>query len=103
MFLHLALGFVLIAVSVVIHGVGTLMVIDRLTKVLKRHQGRRRRITKGALTIRVVSSLLLLHLLEASAWAALNGFLTNKLTAAPSPDENAMRGGSLVSGPCGPS
>jgi voltage-gated potassium channel len=71
MLVHLALAFVLIGVSVVIHGLGTLVVIVRLTNALQSHKGGRGRITSGILTIRVVSSLLLLHLLEASAWAAL--------------------------------
>jgi hypothetical protein len=71
MLVHLALAFVLIGVSVVIHGLGTLVVIVRLTNALQSHKGGRGRISSGILTIRVVSSLLLLHLLEASAWAAL--------------------------------
>jgi voltage-gated potassium channel len=71
MLVHLALAAVLIGVTVVIHGVGTLAVIARLATALRRHTGSRGRITSGLLTIRVVSSLLLVHLVEASAWAAL--------------------------------
>src|SRR5688572_15906144 len=71
MLVHLALAVVLIGVSVVIHGVGTLVVIARLANALQRRKGSGGRITSGLLTIRVVSSLLLVHLLEASAWAAL--------------------------------
>jgi voltage-gated potassium channel len=70
MFVHLALAFVLIGVSVVLHGVGTLLVIVRLAGALQRNPSRGR-VASGALTAGVVSSLLLLHLLEASAWAAL--------------------------------
>ena len=68
MLIHLMLGFGLVVVCVVIHGLGTLVVIDRFAKSLQSSQGR---IATGMLTIRVVSSLLLLHLLEASAWAVL--------------------------------
>ena len=71
MLIHLALAFVLIGVSVFIHGFGTLEVLVRLANTLQRRQGRRGRIPSGMLTIRVVISLLLLHLLEASSWAAL--------------------------------
>jgi hypothetical protein len=68
MFFHLALAFILIGVSVVIHGLGTLAVIVWLASVLQKRRGR---LASAVLTIRVVSALLLLHLLEASAWAAL--------------------------------
>lgn len=71
MLVHLALAFVLIGVSVAIHGLGTLAVIVRLANALKRRNGSRDRTTLGLLTIRVVTALLLLHVLEASAWAAL--------------------------------
>src|SRR5438128_2676306 len=71
MLAHLALAFILIGVSVVIHGLGTMVVIVRLTSALQRREARRGRMALGMLTIRVVSSLLLLHLVEASAWASL--------------------------------
>src|SRR4051794_26497003 len=69
MLVHVALGFVRVVVSVVLHGLGTLVVIDRLAGALRR--GGRGRFAAGLLTIRVVSCLLLLHLVEASAWAVL--------------------------------
>src|SRR4051794_30843649 len=71
MLVHLALAFVLVGVSVVVHGAGTLAVIVRLATALNRGPGRRGRIACGVLTARVVCSLLLLHLAEAAAWAAL--------------------------------
>jgi hypothetical protein len=71
MFVHLVLAFVLVAVSVVIHGLGTLVVIVRLGNALQGRKSSQGMITTGMLMIRVVSSLLLLHLLEALAWAAL--------------------------------
>jgi hypothetical protein len=68
MLIHLALAFALVGVSVVIHGLGTLVVIARLANAMRSRRGGR--VASGLLTIRVVGSLLLLHLLEASAWAA---------------------------------
>jgi hypothetical protein len=68
---HLALAFGLIGVSVVVHGLGTLVVIVRLAGALQRRAGGRGRIASSLLTVRVVGSLLLLHLVEAAAWAAL--------------------------------
>jgi hypothetical protein len=64
------LAFVLTGVSVVIHAFGTLAVIDRLGAVLEKRQDRGR-LASGMLTICVVCVLLILHLLEALAWAAL--------------------------------
>ena len=71
MLAHLALAFVLVVASVAVHGLGTLAVMVRLAGDLQRHPGGRSRFASGVLTVRVVSSLLLLHLVEASAWAAL--------------------------------
>jgi hypothetical protein len=71
MLVQLALAFVLIGVSVVIHALGTLAVIVWLANALQRRKGGWGRFASGMLTIRVVSALLLLHLLEASAWAGL--------------------------------
>jgi hypothetical protein len=71
MLLPLALAFVLIGVSVVIHALGTLAVIVWLANGLQERPDGRGRLASGMLTIRVVCALLLLHLLEASAWAAL--------------------------------
>ena len=71
MLVHLALGFVLIGVSVVVHGVGTLVVIGRMAAALRRAGCPRGGIASGVLTVRVVGSLLMLHLVEAAAWAAL--------------------------------
>jgi len=66
---HLALAVVLVGVSVVVHGLGTLVVLVRLSGALRRDVGGR--LAAGLLTVRVVVGLLLLHLIEASAWAAL--------------------------------
>lgn len=71
MLVPLVLAFVLIGVSVVIHGIGTLVVIDRLAIALQKSKGSRGRLASTVLTAGVVGSLLLLHLAEASAWAAL--------------------------------
>jgi hypothetical protein len=71
MLVPLAFAFVLIGVSVVIHACGTLAVIDWLENVLQKHQDDRGRLASGMLTIRAVCVLLMLHLLEASAWATL--------------------------------
>lgn len=71
MLVHLVLAFFLIGLSVVIHGVGTLFVIVRLASALARRKGARGRIASGILTARVVTSLLLLHLVEAAVWAGL--------------------------------
>lgn len=69
MLVHLALAVVLVGVSVVVHGLGTLVVLSRLAGALRRHGGGR--LAAGLRTVRVVVGLLLLHLVEASAWAAL--------------------------------
>ncbi|MFO0814706.1 MAG: potassium channel family protein [Gemmatales bacterium] len=72
MLVHLLLAFFLIGASVIIHGFGTLELQAWLANSLQRNQDRRGRIHSGLLTIRMVSSLLVLHLLEASSWAVLN-------------------------------
>jgi voltage-gated potassium channel len=71
MLVILTLAFVLVGVSVVIHAVGTLAVIVWLANTLQGRNSGWGKIASAMLTIRVVSVLLLLHLLEASAWAAL--------------------------------
>ena len=71
MLVNLALAFVLVGVSVVIHAFGTLAVIVWLANTLQGRKGGWGRFSSGLRTIHVVSVLLLLHLLEASAWAAL--------------------------------
>src|SRR5688500_16320871 len=71
MLVQLASALGLIIVSVVIHGLGTMAVILRLGRALEKQKGRRTSITSGLLTIRLVSALFTLHLLEASAWAML--------------------------------
>jgi len=71
MLVPLALAFGLIGVSVALHGLGTLLVMVRLTSVLHRRKNGRAGLASGVLTVRVVSSLLLLHFVEASAWATL--------------------------------
>lgn len=71
MLVHLALAFVLIAFSVAVHGAGTLALIGRLSSLLQRHVSVRVRFASVAVTAQVVSTLLVLHLIEASAWAAL--------------------------------
>jgi hypothetical protein len=71
MLVHLVMAFFLIGVSVVIHGLGTLAVIVRLASALRQRSAGSGRPASGVLTASVVCSLLLLHLVEASAWAAL--------------------------------
>lgn len=71
MLVHLAFAFGLICVSVIIHALGTVVVIVRLGRALQKREERRGYVASGLLTIRVISLLLLLHLLEASAWAGL--------------------------------
>ena len=71
MLVHLGLGFALVGLSVVIHCLGTMVVIARLGGALRQRDGDRGRIASAVLTARLVSSLLLLHLVEAAAWAGL--------------------------------
>jgi hypothetical protein len=70
MLVNLALAFSLVGVSVVIHGLGTLALLVRLSTALRK-KGGRGRLASGVLTARLISGLLVLHLLEASAWAVL--------------------------------
>ena len=71
MLVHLGLAFCLVGVTVVIHGIGTLAVLVRLAAAMQRRKAGWGRVASGVLAARVVCGLLLLHLVEASVWAAL--------------------------------
>src|SRR4051794_37329717 len=62
-------AFVLTSVTVVIHAMGTLEAIAHLSRVWQRQIAKPRSLTSEAQIVRVVSVLLLLHLLEAGVWA----------------------------------
>jgi len=84
MMLQLVIAFGLICVTVVIHAVGTLEAISHLARKWKQAENNRRFLASEIQVVRVVTILLLLHLLEAGAWAALytiGGFLPDVETA----------------------
>jgi voltage-gated potassium channel len=70
-----ALG--LTSVTVVIHALGTLEVIAHLSRVWQRKRENHGSLAAAFLIVRVVAALLLLHVVEAGAWAGF--FLVAKL------------------------
>jgi voltage-gated potassium channel Kch len=64
-----ALG--LTCVTVLIHALGTWVAIVHLARVWSKRQGNRKSLATGIQIVRVVSFLLLLHLVEAATWAVL--------------------------------
>src|SRR5262245_60398281 len=78
-----ALG--LAAITVIIHGVGTVGAAGRAAVLCKRREGRAGRLGAELLMVELVATLLLLHLGEAVVWAlfyVLVGGLPNLETAA---------------------
>lgn len=71
MIMQLMFAFGLICVTVVIHAVGTLEAITHLARRLERRGGKNRFMASEINVVRVVSVLLVLHLVEASVWAGL--------------------------------
>jgi hypothetical protein len=77
-------AFGLTSLTVLIHGVGTLAVIGRLSRSRRAQGATHRPLASGLLIVCVVSVLLFLHLIEASLWAGflwLEGALTGFETA----------------------
>lgn len=70
MILLLGVAFGLTCASVVIHALGTLEAIRHLSSKLQKLIGNQRRLASEIQVVRVVSLLLILHLVEAGAWAA---------------------------------
>lgn len=71
MVIALLWAFVLIGVTVLVHALGTLEAFAHLSRVWQRRQTRPRLLTSEIQIVRVVCALLLLHLVEAGAWAVL--------------------------------
>jgi len=71
MLLMLLFAFGLICVTVGIHALGTLHVITHLAQTWEKKAAHLGRFARGLQIVRVVSALLLLHLLEAVAWGGL--------------------------------
>jgi hypothetical protein len=69
MTLALLFAFGLISVTVIIHALGTLEAFAHLSRVWQRRKEKQGRLTSEIQIVRVVSVLLLLHLVEAAAWA----------------------------------
>jgi voltage-gated potassium channel len=84
MIVQLGIAFGLICITVVIHALGTLEAITHLARKRKQVGDQQRFLPSGIRVIRVVSVLLLMHLIEASVWAglyALSGLLPDLETA----------------------
>src|SRR5437773_8103098 len=67
MMILLSFAFVLTALTVVIHGAGTLLVLARLAVLRQGHKAQP--LTQALSVVRTVAALLILHVLEASVWA----------------------------------
>ncbi len=67
----LLFAFGLICVTVIIHALGTLEAFAHLSRVWQRRRGNQGRLTSEIQIVRVVSVLLLLHLVEAGVWAGV--------------------------------
>jgi voltage-gated potassium channel len=80
----LALAFGLTCITVVIHALGTLEAISHLSRTWKQRSDQPRLLASEIQMARVVSFLLLLHLIEAGVWAGLfviSGILPDLETA----------------------
>ena len=84
MIVQLVLAFGLICATVVIHALGTLETITHLARVRQKRKGNQGLLALEIQIVRVVSVLLLLHLVEASVWAGIyliSGVLPDMETA----------------------
>jgi hypothetical protein len=70
MIVQLLLALGLTCVTVLLHALGTWVVIGRLTRVWVQIKGNRKLLAAEIQLVRVVGVMLLLHLLEAGIWAA---------------------------------
>jgi voltage-gated potassium channel len=81
----LLVGFILTALTVIIHGLGTLTLSVDLVRLWAEKKDRGRPFTVELLIVRLVSGLLVLHLVEMGLWAAcyvFAGLLPDVETAA---------------------
>ena len=62
-------AFGLTGLTVIIHALGTLGAVAHLSRVWQRNKAKQRALASEIQIVRVVSILLLLHLLEAGVWA----------------------------------
>src|SRR5262245_59177208 len=89
--MQLLFAFGLAAFTVIIHALGTLEAIAHLSRIWQQRKAKKRAFAEEAHIVRIVSILLLLHLLEAEAWA------TFYLAAGVVPDLNTATYFSLTS------
>lgn len=84
MIVQLVVAFGLISATVVIHALGTLEAITHLARVWQKRKGNQGLLTLEIQMVRVVSVLLLLHLVEAGVWAGfyvISGVMPDMETA----------------------
>lgn len=67
--MQILFAFGLTSVTVIIHALGTLEAIAHLSRVWQRRKAKQRLLVSELQMVRMVSVLLLLHLLEAGVWA----------------------------------
>ncbi len=67
--MQLLFAFGLTGLTVIIHAFGTLEAIAHLSRAWQRRKEKQRALASEILIVRVVSILLILHLLEAGVWA----------------------------------
>jgi hypothetical protein len=82
--MQILFAFGLTGLTVIIHALGTLQAIAHFSRTWQRRRGRKRAFASEFLIVRVVSVLLLLHLLEAGVWAVffmITGLLPDLETA----------------------
>jgi voltage-gated potassium channel len=85
MIVQLALALVLTCITVIIHAFGTSAAIARFVRIWQRKAGSPPLIGSAMLTVRMVSTLLALHVIEAGVWAVvylIAGILPDMETAA---------------------
>ncbi len=66
----LLISLVLTGVTVLLHGVGTLGIILRISSIWKKKRQAQKTVLAEIMVMRLVVLLLLLHLVEAAVWAA---------------------------------
>jgi hypothetical protein len=69
--MQLLFGFGLTVATVIVHALGTLAAIAHLSRVWQRKQVKQRPLASEFQIVRVVSILLVLHLVEAGIWAVV--------------------------------
>jgi len=85
MIAQLALALVLTCITVIIHAFGTSAAIARFARIWQRRARRPALMASAMLAVRMVSTLLALHVIEAGAWAVVYlsaGILPDMETAA---------------------